>query len=48
MMERGVHPAIVSKSLGHSSEAFTMSVYRHVRDEMLDKAADALGDAYRE
>ena len=46
MMERGVHPSVVSRSLGHASEAFTMAVYGHVRDEMLDQAADALGDAY--
>lgn len=47
MMEAGVHPSIISRSLGHASEAFTMSVYGHVRDEMLDQAADALGEAYR-
>lgn len=46
MMERGVHPAVVSKTLGHASEGFTMSVYGHVRDEMLDQAATALGEAY--
>ncbi|MGH9053751.1 MAG: tyrosine-type recombinase/integrase [Acidimicrobiia bacterium] len=46
MMERGVHPSVVSRSLGHASEAFTMAVYGHVRDEMLDQAADAIGDAY--
>ena len=46
MMERGVHPSVVSRSLGHASEAFTMAVYGHVRDEMLDQAAEAFGDAY--
>jgi integrase len=46
MMEAGVHPSVVSRSLGHASEAFTMQVYGHVRDEMLDQAADALGEAY--
>jgi hypothetical protein len=46
MMEAGVHPSIVSRSLGYASEAFTMQVYGHVRDEMLDQAADALGEAY--
>ncbi len=46
MMEAGVHPSVVSRSLGHASEAFTMQVYGHVRDEMLDKAADAIGEAY--
>lgn len=46
MMEGGVHPSVVSRSLGHASEAFTMQIYGHVRDEMLDQAADALGEAY--
>jgi integrase len=46
MMARGVHPLVVSRTLGHASEAFTMSVYGHVRDEMLDQAANALGEAY--
>jgi integrase len=46
MMEAGVHPSVVSRSLGHASEAFTMSTYGHVRDEMLDQAAEALGNAY--
>jgi integrase len=46
MMEKGVHPAVVSKTLGHANEAFTMAVYGHVRDEMLDQAATALGNAY--
>ena len=48
MMERGVHPSVVSWSLGHASEAFTMAVYGHVRDEMLDQAAEALENAYGE
>lgn len=46
MMERGVHPTVVSKTLGHANEAFTMAVYGHVRDEMLDQAAEALAEAY--
>lgn len=45
MMEAGVHPSVVSRSLGHASEAFTMSVYGHPSDEMLDQQADALGEA---
>jgi integrase len=39
MMEAGVHPAVVSRSLGHASEAFTMQVYGHVSDEWLDGGA---------
>jgi integrase len=46
MMEQGVHPTVVSRSLGHASESFTMQVYGHVRDEMLDAAAEAIGSAY--
>jgi len=46
MMEGGIHPSVVSRSLGHASEAFTMTVYGHVRDEMLDPVADAFEEAY--
>jgi integrase len=45
MLERGVHPAIASASLGHSSPAFTMSTYQHVIDGMADQAAAALDAA---
>jgi integrase len=45
MLERGVHPGIASAALGHSSPAFTMSVYQHVLDGMGEVAAKAIGDA---
>jgi integrase len=32
--------------LGHSSVAFTMSVYQHVDDEMIDRAAAGLEAAF--
>ncbi len=41
-LERGVHISVVSQSMGHSSEAFTMAVYGHVSDERIDPTADAL------
>jgi integrase len=42
MLAKGVHPAIASAVLGHSSPAFTMSVYQHVTDGMTEQAAVAL------
>ncbi|GAA4207486.1 site-specific integrase [Actinocatenispora rupis] len=41
-LKAGVHPAVVSKRLGHSSEAFTMSVYTHVLPGMDRDAADTI------
>ena len=34
---------IVSAVLGHSSASFTMGTYQHVRDDIVDPAANALG-----
>ena len=42
LLRDNVHPLIVSAVLGHSSASFTMGTYQHVRDDMLDPAADAL------
>ena len=46
MLEQGVHPAVASAMLGHSSVAFTMDTYQHVNDQMADQAADAIDDAF--
>jgi len=46
MFEQGVHPALASAVLGHSSVAFTMDTYQHVGDQMTDQAAAALDDAF--
>lgn len=46
LLEQGVHPAIASAVLGHSSPAFTMSTYQHVLDGMTDRAAAALDEAF--
>jgi integrase len=45
MLERGIHPAIASAVLGHSSTSFTMNLYQHVMPSMTDQAADAIGAA---
>jgi integrase len=45
-LEQGLHPGIASAALGHSSPAFTMSVYQHVIDGMSDRAAAALEAAF--
>lgn len=46
MLEQGVHPAVTSAVLGHSSVAFTMDTYQHVIDHMTDQAATALDNAF--
>ena len=46
MFEQGVHPALASAVLGHSSVAFTMDTYQHVGDQMTGQAAAALDDAF--
>lgn len=43
-----MHPAVTSAVLGHSSPAFTMSVYQHILDGMGQAAADALERALQE
>jgi len=43
-LKAGVHPAVVSRRLGHASEAFTMSVYTHVLPGMDRDAADTIAD----
>ena len=46
MFEQGVHPALASAVLGHSSVAFTMDTYQHVGDQMTGQAAAALDDVF--
>jgi integrase len=46
MARRGVSPTVTSRVLGHASETFTMSVYQHPDDAMLDAVADALTDVF--
>jgi integrase len=45
LLLRGVHPAVASAVLGHSSPAFTMSVYQHATQNMTGSAADAIDAA---
>lgn len=46
MLEQGVHPAVPSAVLGHSSVALTMDTYQHIVDQMTGLAASALDDAF--
>ena len=45
LLEQGVHPAVASPVLGHSSVAFTIDTYQHVVDLMTDQAASSLANA---
>ncbi len=42
LLVAGVHPKIVSETLGHASTAFTMDVYSHVLPTMGEQVADAI------
>ena len=42
LLERGVHPKVVSEALGHSSISITMDTYSHVMPSMSQVAADAI------
>jgi integrase len=44
MLERGVHPKIVSEMLGHSTIAITLDLYSHVTPTMQRAAANALDE----
>ena len=45
LLQQNVHPKVVSERLGHSSIAFTMTVYQHVMPGMQAEAAATFGDA---
>ena len=45
LLKAGVHVKVVSERLGHSSPAFTMTVYQHVLPGMQADAAAALSAA---
>ncbi|HEU5001542.1 MAG TPA: tyrosine-type recombinase/integrase [Actinomycetota bacterium] len=47
LLAEGEHPAVTSAVLGHSSPAFTMSVYQHVLDSMGEQAAQSWLRAWR-
>jgi len=42
LLERGVHPKVVSQALGHSSISITMDTDSHVMPSMSQLAADAI------
>lgn len=46
LLEEGIDVAVVSAVLGHASPGFTMSVYQHVRQGMVEQAADAIERAF--
>jgi len=45
LLQQNIHPKIVSERLGHSSIAFTMTVYQHVMPGMQAEAAATFGAA---
>ncbi|MCP4309346.1 MAG: site-specific integrase [bacterium] len=45
LLQQSVHPKVVSERLGHSSIAFTMTVYQHVMPGMQAEAAATFGAA---
>lgn len=45
LLQQNVHPKVVSERLGHSSIAFTMTVYQHVMPGMQTEAAATFGTA---
>lgn len=48
MLERGVHPKIVSEMLGHANIQTTLDLYSHVSPDLQRMAADALDAALDE
>lgn len=46
LLEEGVDVAVVSAVLGHASPGFTMATYQHVREGMVERAADAIERAF--
>jgi integrase len=48
LLERGVHPKVVSEALGHSSISITLDTYSHVMPSMPQAAADAIDAVFGE
>lgn len=47
LAEANIHPKIMQKLMGHSSERITMQVYSHVNDEQMFGAIEAMDSAKR-
>lgn len=47
LLEKGIHPKVVSDMLGHSSIAMTLDLYSHVIKSMHDIAASAMDDLFQ-
>jgi integrase len=45
LADRGVRTELISKTLGHSDDGFTLKTYVHARDDQLDEVGDTIGDA---
>jgi integrase len=46
LAKSGASPLATSRMLGHASVAFTQAVYQHADDEMVERAAQGLADAF--
>jgi integrase len=46
LAKSGASPLATSRMLGHASVAFTQSVYQHADDEMVERAAQGLAEAF--
>jgi integrase len=46
LAKSGTPPLVTSRVLGHSDPAFTMRVYQHVDEEMVDRAAQGIESAF--
>jgi integrase len=46
LAKTGASPLATSRMLGHASVAFTQSVYQHADDEMVERAAQGLAEAF--
>lgn len=46
MLQRGVHPKVVSERLGHTEVSFTLQVYSHVLPDIQREASRAMGEVF--
>jgi integrase len=47
LLEKGIHPKIVSDMLGHSQVGITLNLYSHVTPTMQKQAAEAMDSLFR-
>lgn len=46
LLERNVHPKVVSEALGHASVGITLDLYSHVQESMSRTAAGAIEEVF--